>query len=427
MPDYAPIPRLDLPENWTPEGTICVSFPCPNDPQYTLMIAGLVDNLRWSKTFARDATETGAAIVARTWGKALDSQPYSIQFTQECGGMSYLLRQNPDDDCQLQQSIDGGENWTLAFDYGLCAANGPVITGEGQNDFWFEIIDFAGDIADVITPEIPNGPEAIALAILGIVQAIDPTYDDMEAIQRAAEQAYADGTVGAWGDTCEWREEYDRFWECNHKNTNLVDFLNNASQCMIDILNTLSDEMQKALGKIAAGLSQDAMLGLWNAGTPGDGAGFMEDCLWNVTLDFETAKHGFKPTVHTLPWVCPLATWISGTGWQEGAACTFPPGTSRVETAIYRALPATAQVTSIRFQPYYPSPSVGQWYGIVVNNGPLCQTANFTGDIIWNTDDFPLCEPVTTVRLFGNIDNWTSVLIKEAEFWGKGHNPFLAS
>lgn len=33
-----------------------------------------------------------------------------------------LLRQNPDDSCQLEQSVDGGATWTLAFDYGLCNA-----------------------------------------------------------------------------------------------------------------------------------------------------------------------------------------------------------------------------------------------------------------------------------------------------------------
>lgn len=31
-----------------------------------------------------------------------------------------MLRQNPDNSCQLQQSLDGGETWTLAFDYSLC-------------------------------------------------------------------------------------------------------------------------------------------------------------------------------------------------------------------------------------------------------------------------------------------------------------------
>ena len=40
----------------------------------------------------------------------------------ECGEGSdmFLLRQNPENRCQLQQSTDGGLNWTLAFDYALC-------------------------------------------------------------------------------------------------------------------------------------------------------------------------------------------------------------------------------------------------------------------------------------------------------------------
>lgn len=33
-----------------------------------------------------------------------------------------MLRQNPENPCQLQQSLDGGESWTLAFDYSLCGA-----------------------------------------------------------------------------------------------------------------------------------------------------------------------------------------------------------------------------------------------------------------------------------------------------------------
>lgn len=36
------------------------------------------------------------------------------------GDDMYLLRQNPANPCQLQQSTDGGVNWSLAFDYELC-------------------------------------------------------------------------------------------------------------------------------------------------------------------------------------------------------------------------------------------------------------------------------------------------------------------
>jgi hypothetical protein len=43
------------------------------------------------------------------------------------GGM--MLRQNPDNACQLQQSSDEGETWSLAFDYSLCGITGdPPVT-----------------------------------------------------------------------------------------------------------------------------------------------------------------------------------------------------------------------------------------------------------------------------------------------------------
>lgn len=41
------------------------------------------------------------------------------------GGSDVILRQNPANACQLQQSIDGGATWTLAFDYSLCRSNSP--------------------------------------------------------------------------------------------------------------------------------------------------------------------------------------------------------------------------------------------------------------------------------------------------------------
>jgi hypothetical protein len=37
-----------------------------------------------------------------------------------CEDSNLVFRQNPENLCQLEQSVDGGINWTLAFDYSLC-------------------------------------------------------------------------------------------------------------------------------------------------------------------------------------------------------------------------------------------------------------------------------------------------------------------
>ncbi len=74
----------------------------------------------------------------------------------------FLLRQNPEDSCQLQQSIDGGETWTVAFDYDLCLPSDIVAAAakfEGGQQFIDDTNDvYLGDITNV-APEWEYGDE----------------------------------------------------------------------------------------------------------------------------------------------------------------------------------------------------------------------------------------------------------------------------
>jgi len=105
-----PIARFPLPENWEPEGTICATFVIPDNPEYLAAITGLVDELKWSKSFARDETGTGAATVSRTWAKALESQPV---FTQGCDMPEFRVGE----DCLLEVNCGTNEepNWQPVF------------------------------------------------------------------------------------------------------------------------------------------------------------------------------------------------------------------------------------------------------------------------------------------------------------------------
>lgn len=105
-----PISRFPLPENWEVEDTICVTFVIPDDPEYLSVITGLVDELKWSKSFARDETGEGAATVSRTWAKALESQPV---FTQGCDMPDFRIG----DDCLLEVNCgtDDEPNWQPVF------------------------------------------------------------------------------------------------------------------------------------------------------------------------------------------------------------------------------------------------------------------------------------------------------------------------
>lgn len=82
-------------------------------------------------------------------------------FAEGCAML--LLRQNPENFCQLEQSIDGGDTWTLAFDYSLCDSVNPL---EEM----------------VIELEYKNWSDAINIQYDGTVESVEPDllYDDTE-------------------------------------------------------------------------------------------------------------------------------------------------------------------------------------------------------------------------------------------------------
>jgi len=93
----------------------CISI--PNDTNHIRAFFGCLQQLAEWWNWERDDDHTGT-LVAQVW-RRVNNQAY-IDYLNETCGDDTVLRQNPDDPCQLQQSTDGGANWTLAFDFGLC-------------------------------------------------------------------------------------------------------------------------------------------------------------------------------------------------------------------------------------------------------------------------------------------------------------------
>jgi len=60
-----------------------------------------------------------------SWQDADDESYFAIQeilkFMQGIECMDFSLRQDPADNCMLQQTVDGGDTWTDVFDFSLCA------------------------------------------------------------------------------------------------------------------------------------------------------------------------------------------------------------------------------------------------------------------------------------------------------------------
>jgi hypothetical protein len=83
---------------------------------------------------------------------------------------TFRLRQNPENDCQLEQSLNNGASWSLAYDYSLCAPTSDILT----------IIDAITALTDLINDliDIYDGTPASIDPILDYGDANDGFRDD---------------------------------------------------------------------------------------------------------------------------------------------------------------------------------------------------------------------------------------------------------
>jgi hypothetical protein len=79
-----------------------------------------------------DASDTHELIIAATDAHNEAAVPIDGEFqmriirkqlTESEVGVSTILRQNPENSCQMQYSIDDGDTWSLAYDFSLCVPN----------------------------------------------------------------------------------------------------------------------------------------------------------------------------------------------------------------------------------------------------------------------------------------------------------------
>ena len=87
---------------------------------------------------------------------ALQAKVAHIDNQLDGGCAMFRLRQNPDVSCLLEQSFDGGDTWSLAFDYALCRASDVVSIQNTWNvaNTWNidNDIIYDGDIINIYPP-----------------------------------------------------------------------------------------------------------------------------------------------------------------------------------------------------------------------------------------------------------------------------------
>lgn len=132
--------RYPLPLNPEPPDTVCFCIKVPNDIFYLAAFRGAIYNLSKPYAWENDAAHTALRAGAR-WLQvfnALEIDPNCCQGTPSFVGASgddFMLRQNPDNPCLLETSVDG-VTWCAWADLSKCLiANPAQPTGGGQPSF----------------------------------------------------------------------------------------------------------------------------------------------------------------------------------------------------------------------------------------------------------------------------------------------------
>lgn len=122
---------------------------------------------------------------ADVWQEILRDASYSYYF--ENGGCMFELRQNAENNCQLEQSADGGATWSLAFDYSLCNNVASLVAINNESNTYIDNtnITYAGSITNVYPGwDYATGDNADQDAALcfALAQYVDYISDTMIAL-----------------------------------------------------------------------------------------------------------------------------------------------------------------------------------------------------------------------------------------------------
>lgn len=425
-------PRFGLPENWTVEGVVCVVFTIPADQEYFGMIIGLVDALKWSKSFARDPTETGAAIVSRTWQAALESEPARLLECGEVDMAKIRYRPKPGAPWVQQWKYDDEDTW---YD-GLIQPHWPTNI-EPDIEAWENAQDEGGAIFrgwhEWIVGQFITGT-GLGLTksqiLDGIMGQVGQYAHNPTATRNAIGQAYDEyvGLPDASGyiTDCPYLDAWQELFDLIHENG--PGWLDRLADWMSGALTDASDALTQALNN-AAGTMLGEKLSQFahNQAGGGGGSGFGGECEWTHVVDLTDTLEPFQIVGYTnAPCIDVMALWSDGVGIE--AQTSVPCGIYVFNFEV--ELPYPFKMDLIKFGA--ESGTAGSSRNVVIrlNEDAACDsdTAGFPTHA---TDSFQTdpalsedcTEAVEKIRVIG-YSEFSQPVITRFEVRGFGANPF---
>jgi len=107
-----------LPANPLETERLYVCVPVPNDERHKQAFLAQIEALGYWYTWERDGAKTGR-LAASVWRDIWEGVNAALYAEDGCGGGGMQIRVNPENECQLQTSIDGTV-WTLLYDTSDC-------------------------------------------------------------------------------------------------------------------------------------------------------------------------------------------------------------------------------------------------------------------------------------------------------------------
>lgn len=164
-----------LPEQITEHELICFQMQIPDNDEYRQAFIGHLYQLgkwwNWEKGGLEDRRATEAAAY---WRELLHNMTFDCE-----GGIMFRLRDDPDTDCFVQQSFDGGETWSHAFDKSCYSSLDGLIWQSNTDQILRETREtYDGTPESILTDfpsewdeETPYATEVICYAISRLVSA----------------------------------------------------------------------------------------------------------------------------------------------------------------------------------------------------------------------------------------------------------------
>jgi hypothetical protein len=306
-----PLPQI------MPEGFKCVTVYIPDTLECYGAFWNSYEYLATAGAWETDEAHT-AIDVAALWKTAVAMATALWPDEQGCG-MSYELRQNEDNPCLLEQSFDGGETWSLAFDHRLCAlqittpppypdsdtAQADAATALVRNMFE-EIVNLADEMCGGTRQEYIN-------AATNYLRGYDGTFANPAALGGVFDEvcAMSEPERELAKQDCTYAGKKDDAEECYDPVGGAL-----GIACWQETIGNWLNETVDALGNwlniMAASLSPQGIQNL-SAGGAGGGAGFSGDCLWTHIWNDDNGWSGWSGETNQ-GGAAPSGT-LSGIGW----------------------------------------------------------------------------------------------------------------